>query len=662
MSSQNDHANEASANQSELEPELERLQQSDDSHHKPDDDMDVVRWLLASLSIDTKPSSASSLRAVLEGPTIESIAHYIKTSQPNKWIVMTGAGISTGAGIPDFRTPGTGLYSNLQKYNLPFPEAIFQISYFLGNPEPFYLLAKEMWPGTFKPTLGHYLIRLLAEKNVLLRNFTQNIDTLERVTGIQPDYLVEAHGSFGSAQCAGSQSSSKCGTKVPIEQVRDAVYKGSIPKCPNCYGLVKPDIVFFGESLPQRFFQLSRTDFRQCDLLIVIGTSLQVQPFASLIDRVPDHVPRLLINLEQVGDYGSKYEGFDFSHRLQAHCRDAIFLGTSDDGCLKLAELLGWDADLKKLIETHHATLEQEQAILAETSADLSTCSEDQPRFRAQHRTMNQLEAAIAQTSSELRTLASLLPHNSEINPHLLKARVADLDAALQQVETQIANTRALVCAERELLAAGSGVLRATIGEQRALLAHVLANLPKHLPRQPPETASTHKRALASADSKANKENEPAGSKKTVKKKPVGAANGHAALDLKVPVPTAVAYLTVSEYDAVPKYMIGRLTRDKINDLIAELNKIFDAKATLLRNTPSKLSKEARERYWEHRALITDEVKNRCFIIEKDIKEYAPQGCQFKLDPSGRSVISVLRHLNRIKEMRGGGCTRFVLM
>ena len=74
------------------------------------------------------------------------------------------------------------------------------------------------------------------------------------------------------------------------------------------------------------------------------------------------------------------------------------------------------------------------------------------------------------------------------------------------------------------------------------------------------------------------------------------------------------------------------------------------------------MSKESRDRYWEHRALVTEELKNKCFITEKDVKDYAPQGCQFRLDPAGRSVISILRHLNRMKEMRGGGITRFVLI
>ena len=109
-----------------------------------------------------------------------------KIEQASRILVMTGAGLSTPSGIPDFRTPGSGIYDNLQKYtDLPYPEAIFDIRYFEQNPKPFYTWAKEFFPGVhYKPNDGHYFISALEKHSKLLRLFTQNIDGLERLTGI----------------------------------------------------------------------------------------------------------------------------------------------------------------------------------------------------------------------------------------------------------------------------------------------------------------------------------------------------------------------------------------------------------------------------------------------------------------------------------------------
>jgi NAD-dependent histone deacetylase SIR2 len=126
---------------------------------------------------------------------------YIKTANPQNIVLCVGAGISTNSGIPDFRTPGTGLYSNLAALKLPFPEAVFSLQYFRQDPKPFYTLAHSLYPGEFKPTLTHTFIRLLQNRGVLLRCFTQNIDTLERIAGVKPKYIVEAHGSFAASRC-----------------------------------------------------------------------------------------------------------------------------------------------------------------------------------------------------------------------------------------------------------------------------------------------------------------------------------------------------------------------------------------------------------------------------------------------------------------------------
>lgn len=103
------------------------------------------------------------------------IARRLRAGQFSKIILLMGAGVSTAAGIPDFRTPGSGLYDNLQKYNLPNPQAIFDIDYFQDHPQAFCRLAKEIWPlaGRYRPTYTHAFVKLLEEKGLLFRAYTQ---------------------------------------------------------------------------------------------------------------------------------------------------------------------------------------------------------------------------------------------------------------------------------------------------------------------------------------------------------------------------------------------------------------------------------------------------------------------------------------------------------
>ncbi|KAK7067012.1 NAD-dependent protein deacetylase sirtuin-2 [Halocaridina rubra] len=288
---------------------------------------------------------------VLDEVSVEGIVKYILSGQCKNIVTMAGAGISTSAGIPDFRSPGSGLYANLEKYNLPFPEAVFDIEYFKSNPKPFYVLAKELYPGTFNPTPCHWFIRLLHEKGLLLRHYTQNVDTLEHVAGIPAEKLVEAHGTFRTAHCI------ECRKEYSQEWVKEEIFKDNVPTCLECSGIVKPDIVFFRESLPSRYFKLMHSDFPKCDLLIILGTSLTVQPFASLIDNVPSSCPRLLINREKAGKIDpmvALLQGMSGGGGLaldsSSNYRDVALLGDCDDGCMKLAEQLGWKEDLLKLM------------------------------------------------------------------------------------------------------------------------------------------------------------------------------------------------------------------------------------------------------------------------------------------------------------------------
>uniref|UniRef100_A0A8D8Y247 NAD-dependent protein deacetylase sirtuin-2 n=1 Tax=Cacopsylla melanoneura TaxID=428564 RepID=A0A8D8Y247_9HEMI len=297
----------------------------------------------------------------LENANIESIVKYINSGQCKKIITMAGAGISTSAGIPDFRSPGSGLYHNLEKYKLPNPMAIFELDYFRHRPEAFFTLAKELYPGSFKPTPCHYFLKLLHEKGLLLRHFTQNIDNLERIAGLPDDVLVEAHGSFHTSHCL------TCKQEYALHWMKERIFSDVIPTCDKCNGLVKPDIVFFGENLPYRYFHRSETDFPDADLLIIMGTSLVVQPFCSLVDNAPPDCPRLLLNKEKVGvgttdrmlaSLGLSTEGLGFDNKNNV--RDVFLQRDCDSGCHQLADMLGWGEELKQLISSEHARLDQE--------------------------------------------------------------------------------------------------------------------------------------------------------------------------------------------------------------------------------------------------------------------------------------------------------------
>jgi len=291
--------------------------------------------------------------------SIEGVAEMIKTGKCKNICFMTGAGISTSAGIPDFRSPNFGLYFTMaKKFKLRNPMNLFDIQYYKQHPEPFLYLAKEVLKMEVKPTVAHYFQALLEKKGILLRSFTQNVDALELVAGLNEDKVVEAHGSARGAHCL------KCAKPYSRDWFAEKVNKDEIPNCdiPGCRHLVKPDIVFFGENLPRRFFDAVGWDLPKCDLLIVMGTSLVVQPFASMVDKVPSRCPRLLINREKAtggGFLSSLFGGAGGGLNPGGNTRDVFWKGDCDDGCQALADLIGWGEELKELVRDGHRMLDE---------------------------------------------------------------------------------------------------------------------------------------------------------------------------------------------------------------------------------------------------------------------------------------------------------------
>jgi len=291
-------------------------------------------------------------KEVLYGdPSLASIARRILEGKSKKILVLTGAGISVSAGIPDFRNPKSGIYSKetMQKYNVPSPAAVFDANYLMVDPRPLFSISKDLfypvYKGTTKPTPTHYFIKLLHDKGILLRNYTQNIDMLELKAGIPKESVVEAHGTYSSAYCV------KCRKTVDdMKTWWETIANEEIPLC-NCGGVQRPNVVFFGESLPSRFWEKKSEDLNSCDLLIVIGTSLVVFPFAGLVNEVGTKTPRLLINRDSVGAF-RRVTGEE-SPPAYGIFRDVVCLGDSDDGVKKLAALLGWTDELNKHINSN---------------------------------------------------------------------------------------------------------------------------------------------------------------------------------------------------------------------------------------------------------------------------------------------------------------------
>ena len=140
-------------------------------------------------------------------------------------MIVTGAGVSVSCGIPDFRSE-KGIYSRLQEYELDDPQQMFDIEYFRESPEIFYSFAKELYPANYQPSPSHLFVKLIEEKEKLLRNYTQNIDTLEHKANIKR--VVNCHGSFATASCV------TCGFKVDGKEIETFIMAQQVPPCPKC--------------------------------------------------------------------------------------------------------------------------------------------------------------------------------------------------------------------------------------------------------------------------------------------------------------------------------------------------------------------------------------------------------------------------------------------
>jgi NAD-dependent deacetylase len=184
-------------------------------------------------------------------------------------IALTGAGISVESGIPDFRSPG-GLWS---RYD---PSIYATFESFVNDPSYFWSMATELHPllENAEPNPAHLALRDLESLGRCDAVITQNIDDLHQQAG--SGEVLELHGTYRTGACI------KCGRQHSYEDLKEYTYDGRVPGCKACGGTIKPDVVLFGEPLNASVMHRARDLASTCDLMLVVGCSLEVVPAASL--------------------------------------------------------------------------------------------------------------------------------------------------------------------------------------------------------------------------------------------------------------------------------------------------------------------------------------------------------------------------------------------
>jgi len=187
-------------------------------------------------------------------------------------VAFTGAGISTDSGIPDYRSPGTGIWEKMD-------QSVVSLDGFVREPSRYYDYSLELYAirKVAKPNIAHYMLAELENRSDLSGIITQNVDGLHQDAG--SGQVHELHGSLRQAVCL------DCSTLQSMDEAMErAVLGQNPPLCTECGGVLKPNAVFFGETLPQIPWQQSLELSRNADLFIAIGSSLQVSPANALPD------------------------------------------------------------------------------------------------------------------------------------------------------------------------------------------------------------------------------------------------------------------------------------------------------------------------------------------------------------------------------------------
>ncbi|MFN8399445.1 MAG: NAD-dependent deacylase [Anaerolineales bacterium] len=213
---------------------------------------------------------------------IEFAADLIRQSKHT--VILTGAGVSTPSGIPDFRSSGTGLWSKDE------PLEVASLSTFRTKPSLFFdwfrPLARQMFDA--RPNSAHIALAELEKKGYVRSIITQNIDVLHQKAGSKN--VIEMHGTLQTLTCTQCYHKEQAETYIEV-----FVETGKIPQCPKCGQMLKPDVILFGEQLPQTAWFTAQKESRTCDLMLVAGSSLEVLPVAGLPMQALDRGAHLII-------------------------------------------------------------------------------------------------------------------------------------------------------------------------------------------------------------------------------------------------------------------------------------------------------------------------------------------------------------------------------
>ena len=221
----------------------------------------------------------------MDAPARHPIARAARILRRSRYAVaLTGAGISTPSGIPDFRSPGTGLWERAD------PMRVASIYAFRRNPQAFYEWIRPLALALFEaePNPAHRALAALEAADFLRAVITQNIDALHQEAGSRE--VLEVHGHLRSATCMDCYR-----VQAAEDLVAEFLASDAVPRCPVCGGVMKPDVILFGEQLPMKVVNAAMAHVESADVMLVAGSSLEVVPVSQLPLKLCRRGGRLIV-------------------------------------------------------------------------------------------------------------------------------------------------------------------------------------------------------------------------------------------------------------------------------------------------------------------------------------------------------------------------------